>query len=245
MTSSKIITQERAIVLTQKHLIWDLPLRLFHWSFAITILAAWYTSEQKGELVELHMQLGYVALGLLIFRILWGIVGPKHARFSQFIPSPKTVIHYIKNLKNNEFKDNNAGHNPLGALMVVLMITLVSLQAISGLFINDDIFSSGPYYGSLSKEFEKVMFFLHHNTFDFMIAAIVLHLAAIAYYWRVKKQNLVLPMITGKKSSQLMSTTDAIPHSKIMLAIIIAIACTAFIYWLVVINVPVVEEYYY
>lgn len=231
--------------MTQKHLIWDLPLRIFHWSFALTILGSWYTSEQEGELIELHMQLGYVAIGLLIFRVLWGIIGPKHARFSQFIPSPKKLIHYAKNINNPANYQASAGHNPLGALMVVLMIILIALQAISGLFINDDIFSSGPYYGSFSKDFESVMSFLHHNTFDFMIAAIALHLAAIAYYWWVKKQNLVVPMITGKKSDKLVSKADAIPHSKIILAIILAIACTAFVYWLVVINVPVVEEFYY
>ena len=74
----------------------------------------------------------------------------------------------------------------------------------------------------------KVMSFIHRNTFDFMIAAIVLHITAIVYYWRFKKQNLVLPMITGKKAKHLISETDVIPHSKIMLAVIIAIACTAF-----------------
>jgi len=231
--------------LAQKHLIWDLPLRIFHWSFACTILAAWYTSEQEGELIELHMQLGYVALGLLIFRVSWGIIGPKHARFSQFIPTPKKLMSYLKNAHKADNSHINAGHNPLGALMVLVMIVLVSLQAISGLFINDDIFSAGPYYGSLGKDVEKLMSFLHHNTFNFMIAAIALHIAAVAYYWRVKKQNLVLPMITGKKSAELVNEADVIPHSKIILAILIAIACSAFVYWLVVINAPVVEEFYY
>ena len=226
-------------------LIWDLPLRIFHWSFAFTVIGAWYTSEQEGELVNLHMQFGYVALGLLTFRVLWGVIGPKHARFSSFLPSPKQLISYIKSFNNKNEIQKTPGHNPLGALMVVLMITLISLQAISGLFINDDIFSSGPYYGSFSKEFEGVMSFLHHNTFNFMIGAIVLHIGAIAYYWRVKKQNLVLPMISGKKPVHLVEETDAIPHSRIILACILALACASFVYWLVVLNVPVVEEYYY
>lgn len=226
-------------------LIWDLPLRIFHWSFACTILAAWYTSEQDGELIDLHMQLGYIALALLIFRVLWGVIGPKHARFSQFLPSPKKLISYLKKSNQDDSTLDSPGHNPLGALMVVLMIVLVTLQAVSGLFINDDIFSSGPYYGSLGKDVEKVMSFLHHNTFNLMIAAIALHLSAIAYYWWVKKQNLVLPMITGKKSAELINDVDVIPHSKIVLAIIIAIVCSAFVYWLVVVNAPVIEAFYY
>jgi len=227
---------------TEKHLIWDLPLRIFHWSFAFTILACWYTAEQGADLVEIHMQLGFVALTLIIFRILWGLLGPKHARFSQFIPSPKTLLNY---LQKPEKVKSMPGHNPLGALMVIAMIVLISTQAISGLFINDDVFSSGPYYGSISNELEKVMRFLHHNTFDFMIAAIILHLGAIAYYWRVKKQNLVLPMLTGKKSSKQVQAKDAIPHSKIILGCVVAIFCISFIYWLVVINAPVIEDFYY
>jgi len=225
-----------------KHLIWDLPLRIFHWSFAFTILASWYTAEHKEDHIELHMQLGFVALALIIFRILWGVIGPKHARFSQFIPSPKGLIAYLTKSKKNT---TTPGHNPMGALMVILMILLISAQAISGLFINDDVFSSGPYYGSLSSGLEKLMSFLHHNTFDLMIAAIVLHLAAITYYWRVKKQNLVIPMITGKKTAGQVKATDAIPHSKLILASIVAICCVGFVYWLVIINAPVLEEFYY
>ncbi len=228
--------------MTQKHLIWDLPLRIFHWSFAFTILACWYTSEQEGEMVERHMQLGYVALTLIVFRILWGVIGPKHARFSQFIPSANTLINYLHPKKVSKA---TPGHNPLGALMVVLMIVLITLQAVSGLFINDDIFSSGPYYGSIGNDLEKIMAFIHHNVFDFMIAAIALHIAAIAYYWRIKKQNLVLPMITGKKPSTQVNAVDAIPHSKIILACIIAACCIGFIYWLVIINAPIIEEFYY
>jgi cytochrome b len=129
--------------------------------------------------------------------------------------------------------------------MVIMMILLISAQAISGLFINDDVFSSGPYYGSLSRELEQLMSFLHHNTFDFMIGAIVLHILAIGYYWRVKKQNLVIPMITGKKVSDQVKATDAIPHSKLILASIIAVCCIGFVYWLVIINAPVIEEFYY
>jgi len=227
---------------TEKHLIWDLPLRIFHWSFAFIILASWYTAEQGADLVEIHMKLGFVALALLVFRVLWGIIGPKHARFSQFLPSPKKLLLYLRNSKSQK---TTPGHNPLGAMMVVLMILLISIQAISGLFINDDVFSSGPYYGSISNELEKTMRFLHHNTFDFMIAAIGIHLAAVAYYWRIKKQNLVLPMITGKKSTGQVEAIDAIPHSKIILACILAICCVGFVYWLVVVNAPVIEELYY
>ena len=103
--------------MTEKHLIWDLPLRIFHWGFAVTILACWYTAEQGVDLVEIHMQLGFAALTLIAFRILWGLIGPKHARFSQFFPSPKILISY---LRSSNTKKTTPGHNPLGALMVIL-----------------------------------------------------------------------------------------------------------------------------
>ncbi len=228
-----------------KHvLIWDLPLRIFHWLFAFTVIASWYTSDQDNDLIDVHMKLGYFALGLLVFRVLWGFVGTKHSRFSSFFPTPTRLRLYINDWRSNQVK-STTGHNPLGSLMVFLMIFLISLQAISGLFINDDVFSSGPYYDSLSKELEQFMFFLHHNVFDFMIATIVIHLLAIAYYVRVKKQLLIIPMITGKKPENLVNVTDKIKHSKIFLAVVLVIAITAFIYWLVVVNAPVIEEYYY
>jgi cytochrome b len=223
-------------------LIWDLPLRLFHWSFVVTILALWYTAEQGSDLVDIHMLLGYVALGLLIFRVLWGFIGPKHARFSQFIPSPKQLINYLRNKDVNE---QSAGHNPLGALMVVLMILLVSTQAISGLFINDDVFSAGPYNSVVPADIEKIMSFLHHNTFDLTLIAIGLHIGAILYYALIKKLNLVTPMITGKKEGHLVDKSAEIPHSKLWRALIVAIFCIGFIYWLVVINAPVIEDFYY
>jgi len=227
-----------------KHvLIWDLPLRIFHWLFACTVIASWYTSDQDNDLIELHMQLGYFALGLLIFRVLWGFVGTKHSLFSSFIPTPKRLVSYIKNMSNSRI-ESSVGHNPLGSLMVILMILLISLQAISGLFINDDVFSSGPYYESVSKDIEKIMVFLHHNVFDFMIGAIILHLVAIGYYVRIKKQSLILPMITGKKAGKINNTLE-IKHSKLWTALLVVIVAAVFVYWLVVVNAPVIEEYFY
>ena len=225
-----------------KRLIWDLPLRLFHWSFVLTFMGLWYTSEQGSDFIDIHMILGYVALGLLTFRILWGVIGPTHARFSQFIPSPKKLFNY---LSNKDKGNQPAGHNPLGALMVILMIVLVSIQSISGLFIDDDVFSAGPYNSVIPSDIEKIMSFLHHNTFDLTLIAIGLHIGAILYYAFIKKLNLVTPMITGKKDANLVDKAAEIPHSKLWRALLLAIACVIFIYWLVVINAPVIEDFYY
>jgi cytochrome b len=225
-------------------LVWDLPLRLFHWLFAVSILGSWYTAEQEGELIGLHMQLGYYILGLVIFRLIWGFAGTKHSRFNQFFPTPSRIRSYFKASRNGE-EQNYSGHNPFGSLMVFLMIVLIMLQALSGLFINDDIFSAGPYYGVLSDEMEKIMKFIHHNAFDVMIGAIVMHILAILYYRFSKNNDLITPMLTGKKPEKSVKSGDSIVHSKLVVAIIIAVLVAAFVYWLVVLNIPVEEEFYY
>lgn len=225
-------------------LVWDLPLRLFHWLLVICIGGAWYTSEQQGELVELHMQFGYAILGLAIFRLIWGFVGTRHSKFNHFFPTPTRLANYFKSFKTSS-ADNYAGHNPLGSLMLLLMIFLIFAQAISGLFIDDDIFSSGPYYGTISAEAEKIMKLIHHNAFDFLLAAIGLHISAALYYRLIKKQDFITPMITGKKSSDQVKAEDTIQHSKLFIAILVALLVAGFVYWLVVLNAPVEEEYFY
>lgn len=229
--------------MTKKVLVWDLPLRLFHWLLVATIIGAWYTSDQDNDLIDYHLIFGYVALGLIIFRISWGFLGTTHAKFSQFVPTLSKVIHYIKNFKQPQ-PTPYTGHNPLGGLMVIFMLFIILLQAISGLFMNDDIFTNGPYYGTINEEFEAVLIFFHRNSFNVILTAIALHLLAILFYKVVKKKPLVAAMITGKKSEEEVAQKDGIKHSKLVVAFIITLVVIAFVYWLVIINAPVMEEYY-
>ena len=227
----------------KQYLIWDLPIRIFHWLLVVALAGAWYTSEQGSEMIDYHMQIGYFILGLVVFRIVWGIVGTKHAKFSQFFPTPSRIKDYFTS-PDEKSENSTPGHNPLGSLAIFAMLALIALQAISGLFIDDDVFSSGPYYETVDKEIEKIMSFLHHNMFDALLYIIGLHLIAIGYYALRKKRNLVKPMITGKKDAESVSADDAIPHSKLILAVIVTILVGLFIYWLVVYNAPVAESYY-
>lgn len=229
--------------MTKKVLVWDLPLRVFHWLLVTAIMGSWYTSNQDNDLIDYHLIFGYVTLGLIIFRILWGFLGTTHAKFSQFIPTPNKVVHYLKHFKHPQ-QTTYTGHNPLGALMVVFMLTIVLLQAVSGLFMNDDIFTTGPYYGTINDEIGNVLIFFHRNSFNFILGAIALHLLAILFYKVIKKKSLVVPMITGKKSSQDVGQDDGIKHSKLIVAIILTLIITVFVYWLVILNAPVMEEYY-
>jgi len=225
--------------MTKQVLIWDLPLRLFHWMFAFAILGCWATHELGSDYIDWHMQCGYVAMGLLVFRLCWGFVGTKHSRFLNFIPTPNKIINYLRS-----GQASGAGHNPLGSVMVFVMLGLVLLQVSSGLFADDEIFTTGPYFNALGGDVDNIMSTIHHNAFDFILVAVLFHVAAVMFYQYVKRQQLVRPMVTGHKNAQDINPDDAIKNSRLLLAIVIAALCTAFVYWLVVINVPVVEEYY-
>lgn len=228
--------------MSKEYLIWDLPLRIFHWCFVIVLSALWYTSDQDVGLIELHMKLGYFALFLVLFRLIWGVVGTKHAKFINFLPNYIAIKTYLLNF--NKAK-HYAGHNPIGSLMVFLMLFLALSQAISGLFINDDIFSSGPYYGTVSESLEKVFNFIHRNAFDVLAIAALIHVLAVLYYVRVKKQPLIKAIIHGKKRSPFATDSDQIKHSRLLIALVVAGIVAVFIYWLVVLNAPIIEEYYY
>lgn len=230
---------------TKTRLVWDLPLRIFHWLLVAAIVTSWITAELGSEYMLYHLYSGYVVIGLLAFRLVWGFVGTRHAQFSQFFPTPKKVLGYIANLRSSELKPS-VGHNPLGALMTFFFILLLIMQAVTGLFLSDDVFTSAPYQGVLSEDWESLFNKIHHTGFDILLIAIVLHIAAVLFYLLIKKSNLIWPMITGKKLAKDVSKEESISGSKITLAIFLVALITLFVYWLVVINAPevVVEDFY-
>lgn len=225
-------------------LIWDLPTRLFHWLLVVALAGAWYTSDADRDLRDIHVYFGYFILFLLTFRIVWGFVGTKYSRFSEFFPTQSKIKRYLRAV-NSESGVEPAGHNPLGAMMIFVMLVIILLQAVSGLFISDDIFTSGPYYGAVSDEIGKIMSFIHGNLFDLILIAVFVHIAAVLYYVVVKKLNILLPMINGQKTIDDQAKVTGISHSRLLMALIVACIVAGFIYWLVVLNAPIVEEYYF
>lgn len=229
--------------MTNKFLVWDLPVRLFHWLLVISLTASWYTSDGERGLIDYHLKVGYFILGLILFRILWGLFGTRYAKFSQFLPSKQALVNYLQNF-NKDKSYSTVGHNPLGGLMVVFMLTLILSQAISGLFMNDDVFTTGPYYESVSGSTQKLMSFIHSNVFDVIVVVSVIHITAVMYYLFAKKINLIIPMITGYKLSK-NEDDNGISSSKLLLALMVIIIVALFLYWLLVLNIPVEEEFYY
>ncbi len=201
--------------------IWDLPLRIFHWALAALAVMAWVSVEIMEDL-DLHFQCGYGILGLMLFRLIWGFIGPEHARFGAFVKGPSAVLAYLRGDTSNY----RGGHTPLGALSVLLLLAVVGLQATTGLFTDDEYYYFGPLNSYVSDEVVGIMSNLHHLNVNIIFGAIALHLAAIAYYRIVKKENLVTPMVTGKKFDSAKSFS-AIPHSQLGLAIVIALLVTA------------------
>ncbi|AXX96927.1 cytochrome b/b6 domain-containing protein [Profundibacter amoris] len=195
--------------------VWDPLQRLFHWGLVASIAIAWLTSED-GE--ALHEWAGYAALGLIAFRLVWGFIGPRYARFSQFIRGPKAVIDYTRDMLNKREK-RYIGHNPLGAVMVVALLATTGATGFTGwLMVEPERMAMLPEmpafvtpafadsdgdeereYGGYGEGDEEAMEEIHEFFANLLLLLIFLHVAGVIYASRRHKENLARAMITGKK----------------------------------------------
>lgn len=177
--------------------LWDAPTRLVHWAMVASVAALWWTAE-NGPLAW-HRRAGYVLLGLLVFRILWGVFGSSTARFASFVRGPLTVARYAGGLLRKD-QPFILGHNPMGALSVVAMLVLLLTQVGLGLFATDvDGLDSGPLAIFVSYELSEAARDWHETVFGWLQILIGLHLVAIAFYVIVKRENLVGSMVHGRR----------------------------------------------
>lgn len=175
----------------QRQRVWDLPIRLFHWLLVASIAFAYVSGQLGGNLIDWHARAGFLIVGLVVFRLVWGVVGTPTARFATFVRGPAAIAAYLR----GEWR--GIGHNPLGALSVLGLLALVGAQAATGLFTNDDIAFQGPFADWVGKELSDRFHGWHALLQNGLLALIGVHVAAIVFYARVKKENLVKPMITG------------------------------------------------
>lgn len=178
--------------------VWDLPTRLFHWTLVVLIALQFATAEFGWLSMEWHYRFGYATLALILFRIVWGFAGSETSRFAGFVRGPAAVAQYIK----SEFKrtaHSQVGHNPLGGWSVVAMLSCLLIQAVSGLFTSDGIDEDGPFVEAVSHAMVKLATTLHHLGETVLLALIALHIAAVLLHWVLRRDNLILPMITGRK----------------------------------------------
>ena len=176
--------------------VWDLPTRVFHWLLVGLIIAAWLTSEFGW--IEWHARIGQSALALIIYRLIWGVIGSQTAQFWNFIRGPAVALAYAKGLVAGKAPPS-VGHNPLGALMILALLGLVALQVVFGLFANDDIYFEGPLRHLVSKDVSDMLTGLHGLVFNLILAAVALHVSAALFYLVVKRENLIRATITGTK----------------------------------------------
>ena len=171
--------------------IWDWPVRICHWLFVLLIPLAWWTAEE--HMFDWHLRIGMLMLLLLVFRLIWGLIGSSTARFSNFLKGPGAVMSYLRGTW-----DKRVGHNPLGALSVVALLGAMLLQVGLGLFATDeDGLSSGPLNHHVGYEIGEKITDLHELNFNLLLAVIAVHVGAILFYTFVKRNRLVRPMVTG------------------------------------------------
>lgn len=172
--------------------VWDLPTRIVHWSIALLIPFSWWTASH--DQLDRHRASGYALLGLIAFRLIWGVIGSDTARFAAFVKGPRAIRDYLRGSDAPA-----AGHNPLGALSILAMLAALAGQIGLGLFaVDEDGIESGPLSYLVSFDTGRWGAGIHHKLFWAIVALAVLHVAAVLFYALVRRRNLIVPMITGR-----------------------------------------------
>ena len=208
----------------RRSLVWDWPIRLFHWALLTSVIVSWVAVDFLDD-TELHIQSGQIVLGLLAFRLAWGVIGPRSAQFHRFIRGPGTIFRYLKGEPVSY-----AGHNPLGALSVVALLASLLVQLLTGLASDDEIFSSGPLAQFLSDDMVSLANSIHEINWNVLTVLIGLHVAAIAVYW-LRGSNLVKPMITGFNEQSSDASPTAPVKARPLWLILVTIAAAAGLAW--------------
>ena len=179
--------------------VWDLGVRVFHWLLVALVAGLWVTATSDGDWMAVHQWLGVTVIAIVFSRIVWGFVGSDTARFSSFLVGPKSVGRYLKRFISRRDDVAFVGHNPAGGWSVMLLLSFLVFQALTGLFSNDDIFFDGPLAGVVGKDLSDVITGLHHQLFEILMILIGVHVAAVIVHWVFKRDNLIRPMVSGVK----------------------------------------------
>jgi len=211
-------------------LVWDLPLRLFHWLFAASFAGAWLTAE-SDQWLSLHTFLGYLMLGLIGFRLVWGIAGSHYARFSSFLYGPRAGLDYLRAGLTGQAA-RHLGHNPAGSQAVFLLLGLGLLVGLSGLFVQGGEEQQGAAAGMLGYAVGKAIKEGHELLANLMLLLVFAHLAGVALESWLHKENLARSMVTGLKAAESGAPAGR-PHRLIgvlLLAVVAAFGAWWFLY---------------
>lgn len=178
-----------------RHPLWDLPTRVFHWLIVCLLPLSWWSAEEGHY--NLHQWTGYTVLVLVVTRLIWGFLGSRHSRFRDFLVGPRAVVAYVRGEGGH-----SAGHNPIGGWSVVTLLTLLLVQAVSGLFNSDDVLFSGPLYYWADDDLRDAMGVVHEVAFNVLLALVAVHIVGVLYHqWRLK-EKLLQAMVRGSAAGR-------------------------------------------
>lgn len=215
--------------------VWDLPTRIFHWALVAGVLGLAISGTIGGNAMIWHFRFGYAVLTLLLFRIVWGLVGGRWSRFGAFIYSPQSVYNYLKGRGKAE---HSVGHSPIGAGSVFAMLGILLAQVGSGLLSDDEIAFAGPLTRFVSNATVSLATNYHKNIGKWIVLALVLlHIAAIVFYlWR--KHNLVGAMLHGDKELVTRVAPSRDDAASRIAALVVLAACAGGVYWISTLAAP-------
>lgn len=209
-----MITQHGSGAEREAGMVWDWPLRVFHWALVVSVAGAWATHYAGLEWFDWHRRLGYATIILVTFRIVWGFVGTQHARFASFVRGPRAIAGYLGSFRTAA--PMPPGHNPLGALSVVAFLLVLLVQAGTGLFANDEIANAGPFFSWVERATSNRLTSIHRFNANVLLSLVTLHLLAIAYYDCVGKAGLTRMLVSGHRPG-----IDGIAGSRGWLAVLV------------------------
>ena len=178
--------------------VWDLPVRLFHWSLAVLVAFSWWSGTRGGHWLPLHERSGYAIFTLLLFRVLWGIAGSDSARFTGFVRGPRIALTYLRSIAARH-PPHYLGHNPLGGWMVLALLASLFVQGATGLFATDDVAFSGPLAHDVREHTRELVTALHKLNFDLLLGLVALHVVAVLAHTALRRDGLLAAMFTGHK----------------------------------------------
>lgn len=212
--------------------VWDWPVRVVHWAMVLLVVVQIATGLIGNEMLVWHMRSGETLLALVLFRVVWGFVGSPNARFVAFVRGPAAVFSYVRSLVRPPH-EIHATHNPIGGWMVVALLLALLFQASTGLFTNDDIMNDGPLVKLISKDLSDSMSWLHRRGWWVVAGLSALHIVAVISYLAVLRDNLVYPMVHGRKMLPAPVADPGAAAASSTRALIVLAACGAVVWWTV------------
>ncbi len=178
--------------------VWDLPTRLFHWSLLVLVAVVWISSEFHGTLFNIHIIVGIAILAMIVFRVIWGVIGSRHALFIDFVCGWSKVRTYGQSMLNAKAA-YHAGHNPIGGWMILALLATLTLTSFSGLFISDDGYV-GPLVGTVSSGLSNILGAAHEGAAGLLGFLIAIHVLGVVVHSIITQENLPRAMWSGDKS---------------------------------------------